>query len=68
MKLKYLITLTLAATAALAAETGKVGQRPYELDWANRVQDHCPPLVDFEDLSGWTVQCQNAEAQFERTR
>ena len=68
MKLKYLITLTLAATAALAAETGNVGQRPYELDWANRVQDHCPPLVDFEDLSGWTVQCQNAEAKFERTR
>ena len=46
----------------------KVGQRPYELDWANRVQDHCPPLVDFEDLTGWTVECRKAEATFERTR
>ena len=52
-----------------AAETaGPVGKRPYEMDWANRIQDEHPPLVDFEDLAGWRVECRNAEARFERTR
>jgi len=45
-----------------------IGKRPYELDWANRVEDHCPPLVDFEDLTGWRVECKDAEAKFEATR
>jgi hypothetical protein len=48
------------------AET--IGKRPYELDWANRTQDHCPPLVDFEDLTGWRVESRDADATFERTR
>ncbi|HEY5909872.1 MAG TPA: hypothetical protein VJA21_04630, partial [Verrucomicrobiae bacterium] len=42
------------ASSSLAAET--VGKRPYELEWANRTQDHCAPLVDFEDLTGWRVE------------
>ncbi|MCY3023398.1 MAG: hypothetical protein NTW87_30835 [Planctomycetota bacterium] len=45
-----------------------MGQRPYELEWANRTQDDHPPLVDFEDLTGWRVECKDAEAKFERTR
>lgn len=54
------------AFALPAAET--VGQRPYELDWAGRTNDHCAPLVDFEDLTGWRVECRGAVARVERTR
>ncbi len=53
--------------ASFAAEE-IVGERPYELVWANRTQDDNPPLVDFEDLTGWTVTTQNMEATFERSR
>jgi hypothetical protein len=58
--------LPWAALALHAAET--VGQRPYELDWAGRTNDHCVPLVDFEDLAGWRVECRGAAARLERTR
>ncbi len=58
------------AGAGLAQTNGShtVGKRPYELDWANRVEDACPPLVDFEDVRGWRVECKDAEAKFEQTR
>lgn len=49
-----------------AAET--VGVRPYELDWAGRVTDANPALVDFEDLAGWSLQTKSAEASFSRSR
>jgi len=58
-------SLVLRPTTA-TAET--VGKRPYELDWAKRTEDHCPPLVDFEELTGWHVECRDAVANFERTR
>ena len=45
-----------------------IGQRPYEMDWANRREDARPALVDFEDLQGWTVECVDAEASFARSR
>src|SRR5215471_16344244 len=45
-----------------------VGKRPYELEWANRTEDHSAPLVDFEDLSGWRAECKDAIATFEQTR
>ncbi|MBM3476106.1 MAG: hypothetical protein FJX75_22785 [Armatimonadetes bacterium] len=50
------------------AQDEVVGKRPYELDWANRTQDDHPPLVGFEDLTGWTVETKDAEATFVRTR
>jgi hypothetical protein len=50
----------------LAADTA--GKRPYEMDWAGRTQDHCLPLVDFEDLTGWRAEGKQAAASFERTR
>jgi len=53
---------------AAAEEPEMVGERPYEMVWANRTQDDHPPLVDFEDLAGWKVETQQAEARFERTR
>ena len=40
----------------------KVGVRPYEME--GRKEDR-KPLADFEDLSGWTIQCENgAEVEF----
>ena len=54
-------------TAACGAEE-VVGRRPYELDWANRFQDDHPPLVDFENLDGWTVKTGHAAASIVRTR
>ena len=36
--------------------------------WANRTTDVRPPLVDFENLDGWTVACVDAEASFQRSR
>jgi len=61
-----LIALMLCSGLALAQET--LGERPYEMVWAGRTEDHHPPLIDFEDLSGWTVETDNAEATFERSR
>jgi hypothetical protein len=60
-----LLGLTLSVQL-VAAE--KIGQRPYEMDWANRTQDDHPPLVDFENLQGWKVETKNAEAQFSASR
>jgi len=64
--------IILAGICALAvpcvSQTELVGQRPYELVWANRVQDDHSPLVDFEDLSGWKVACADAQATFSKTR
>ncbi len=56
----------LVAGGAGAADT--VGVRPYELDWAHRVTDDVPALVDFEVPAEWTVQARNAAASFARTR
>jgi len=41
------------------------GQRPYEMVWANRTDDDHPALVTFDDATGWTVACDNAEATLE---
>lgn len=51
---------------AWAAEI--VGQRPYEMVWAGRTDDDHPPLIDFEDLTGWRVECKDGKATLERTR
>jgi hypothetical protein len=59
----WLLGLVVAASAAEV-----VGVRPYELDWAGRTQDDQVALVDFEDLAGWTVRVQDAEAAFECSR
>jgi hypothetical protein len=57
----------LVASAAVGAEE-IVGQRPYEMEWAQRTQDNHPALVDFENLEGWTVACTDAEASIVRSR
>jgi len=59
-----IVCCLLVGVAGLSgAQEEKVGKRPYEMDWANR-----PPLVDFEDLTGWTVEVKDSVAAFERTR
>jgi hypothetical protein len=52
----------------LFQDDGDAGPRPYELDWAGRLEEKPAPLVDFEDLSGWKAEGQNAEARVLRTR
>ncbi len=62
-----LLVPLLFGTTAFGMD-GEVGKRPYEMDWANRLQDDHPPLVDFENLDGWTVKTANAVASIVRTR
>ena len=67
--MKFLVACLTAFVLVPVRLVGQpLGQRPYELDWANRNVEPFPPLVDFEDLAGWRVECQDAEASFERTR
>lgn len=60
------MVLACAMVSGVAAQT--VGNRPYELDWAGRVEDDHPPLVDFEDLTGWRVETKDAVATFAVSR
>ena len=65
-----MITMFMASIMmAMPAQAGEVvGQRPYEMVWANRNEDDHPPLVDFENLTRWGVETENAEATFQRSR
>lgn len=47
-----------------SVQSGEIGKRPYELDWAGRVTDTREPLIDFENLDRWTVAQTNAESEF----
>jgi len=64
--------LVVAAVAAFVLSNlalpaaGQIGERPYEM--AGRKPEP-PPLVDFEELTGWTVTAVNgAEGSFGRSR
>jgi len=63
-----LVLLGLVAAIHVFAADEVVGKRPYEMDWAGRVNDEDPPLVNFENLDGWQAVGKNAAASFERTR
>ncbi len=65
-----MITMLMTSIVlAIPSQAGEVvGERPYEMVWANRDEDDHPPLIDFEDLTGWRVEVKNAEATFQRTR
>ena len=68
---RLLAILVLApAINAYAKENDQqpIGSRPYEMVWAGRTEDTRPPLVDFEGLDGWTVECRQAEAEWTRSR
>jgi len=74
-----LVALVLVSALAMAGEPvtkpalnadpeGKVGERPYEMAWADRKPEH-PELVDFEDLEGWAaVGFAGCTAQLVRSR
>lgn len=49
------------------AQPVKAGVRPYEMEWAGRVEERTP-LFGFEDLTGWTVSSEKgADAELVRT-
>ncbi|MCX6898058.1 MAG: hypothetical protein NT105_05085 [Verrucomicrobia bacterium] len=64
-KLSLLAALFLVA-ASIAAET--IGERPYEMVWANRMTDTHPALIDFENLDGWKVETKDAVATLTLSR
>ena len=58
-----------ASPVAIAGSSpAAVGLRPYEMVWAHRTEDDHPPLVDFENLDLWKVECHNAQATWELSR
>ena len=55
--------------SAVNGVSGPEGPRPYEMDRAGRVQDVGAPLVDFEELRGWSVLCgAGVTASLQRSR
>ena len=68
MKNLLAITVLLVGSPAGVTASEAVGQRPYEMVWANRTEDDYPPAIDFESLDGWTVFAEDAEARVVRTR
>jgi len=45
-----------------------IGQRPYEMVWANRTEDDHPALVDFEAVDGWQVDASDSIATLEASQ
>ena len=68
MKTYWLLMAMTLSIPVLGEEPDVVGRRPYELEWAKRAADDHPPLVDFEELTGWQVVCADARASLVRTR
>ncbi|MBT3375538.1 MAG: hypothetical protein HN742_04555 [Lentisphaerae bacterium] len=66
MTLRSFVVAIVAMPILIAAQT--IGKRPYELDWAGRMEDDHPHLVDFENLVGWTTDVESAVATFERSQ
>ena len=65
-KICFGLLILFACRVVHADET--IGKRPYEMVWANRTKDIYPPLVDFENSSGWKVQTENTAATFASSR
>jgi hypothetical protein len=55
----------LAAAATLLGQESPspIGVRPYELQWAGRKTDLRTPLVDFQNLDGWTVSSTGGKSE-----
>lgn len=66
-RLCFLVFTGILGMAGTGTAQAAEGARPYELDWAGRVEEAATPLVDFEDLAGWRVECRNAEAVFQQS-
>ncbi len=57
-----------SAIHAADEKSEAIGARPYEMQWAGRNDDSHPPLIDFENLDGWTVETTDAKAAISRSR
>jgi len=71
MRVELLVLVPFLFTPLLMTHINaqeNVGERPYEMVWANRTEDTHPPLVNFENLDGWTVEAKDAAAALTRTR
>lgn len=58
----------VAVALLMVARAETIGVRPYEMDWAGRTNDEHPPLVDFEQLDGWSVTGKQVVASFALSR
>jgi hypothetical protein len=72
LKLAIMLMLggrVLAQTVSTQIDPSEpIGQRPYEMVWANRAEP-APPTLRFDQLDGWTVRVEGgAEAKLECTR
>ncbi|MBR5023659.1 MAG: hypothetical protein IKX48_01235, partial [Victivallales bacterium] len=60
------LAFMLLTSACISAQP--VGKRPYEMDWANRMEDDHPQFEDFEADAAWQTEGNGAVATAERTR
>ena len=64
----FMATVLATTNVSWGEDKEVIGQRPYEMEWANRTEDTHPSLIDFEDLTGWQVETTIANAQFKRSQ
>ncbi|NLS97090.1 MAG: hypothetical protein GXX96_33555 [Planctomycetaceae bacterium] len=62
------IAAIMGLLEAVDAAEPPVGARPYEMDWAGRIEDPRPALVDFEKLDDWTITGNHSVATLETSR
>ena len=60
------LAFMLLTSACISAQP--VGKRPYEMDWANRMEDDHPQFEDFETEAVWKTEGNGAVATAERSR
>ena len=60
------LAFMLLTSACIGAQP--VGKRPYEMDWANRMEDDHPQFEDFEAEAVWQTEGNGAVATAERSR
>ena len=60
------LAFMLLTSACIGAQP--VGKRPYEMDWANRMEDDHPQFEDFEAEAVWQTEGDGAVATAERSR
>jgi len=61
------VGLLLCALVQPVAAQEIEGSRPYELDWAGRFSDDHEPLIDFEEMEGWTIKAIGGKAEICRS-
>ena len=62
------IAVVMGLFGTVDAAEPPVGKRPYEMEWAGRTKAPHKPLIDFENLDGWTVGGNHSVASLETSR